>query len=940
MLAVWFDINQAELSFRHDAKHVQSRIAERIGSTDAALTALSGLFRASDRVSEAELRIMARELMTAYPHIYFAGHAWSIGDAERGWLQSQQQGDGFFSFEIKELDENGKLRPAAAREAYFPLQVIEPLQPAMSILVGLDVSAGPVLGRAFDAAISGKRVAATAPLPFGEIGTGYLALRVLRLNAEDPDGPATQDPGPLRILVLGLEASHFFAGIMPAQSDLTLCLHQTGDCDVPEGRLYLHQPDTLSAAALPIGRLRFAQSIDFHDHPLQLVLTAPIQFQDIHVSFVAVFAGVPLLISLTLAFAWRRQRSARQQSAINARLLRENEDRFRDFANATSDWFWETDAQMRYTYVSAPYLAFLRLPLDEVLGRTPHEVAGGEILDPASVERYADALQSNTAFRDIVSRRRFTDGSKYWVRFSAVPHFDHDGRFNGWRGVSTDVTEQQRTQLMLQQGEARFRHLLEAAPVPLAVLSNDVFVYNNGLARELLVGNDDELIGRRGSDFYADAATHRRTKSLLRRDGAVRNLEAEVRCPDGSNIWCEISAVETVFNDEPASLVGYVNVSERKQALEDLKESNDRFRLLTSTIPIPFVVSRVNDGKMLFANREAAGQFGLTADSEDGTAAPDWFAALHRGEVIEAVNARGAVYDVETTVVGPDGDERWIVISGQRLLFGGEPAIATAFLDITARKHSEAALRAAKEEAERANATKSQFLANMSHELRTPLNAIIGFSELMQTGLYGPLGDEHYNEYAKDIRASGEHLLQIINDILDLSRIEAGKASVELDDVPFADLAEDCLRFVKGHAMSENITLAVRNEIGDASIIADLRQMKQVLINLLSNAIKFTPRGGKVEIQGQRDQDGAVCLRVVDTGIGIAAADQKRILEPFAQVESSDARKHGGTGLGLPLARSLAELNGGSLTLDSELGHGTTVTLRFPAAKVRISDAA
>ena len=230
--------------------------------------------------------------------------------------------------------------------------------------------------------------------------------------------------------------------------------------------------------------------------------------------------------------------------------------------------------------------------------------------------------------------------------------------------------------------------------------------------------------------------------------------------------------------------------------------------------------------------------------------------------------------------------------------------------------------------AEDANQSKSEFLANMSHELRTPLNAINGFSDIMKKEMFGPLGDPRYKEYVSDILFSGQHLLSLINDILDMSKIEAGKMNLNPEDISIVDLIEQVIRIVRGRAEENNLTLSY--EGGEMpEIQADMRAVKQVLLNLITNAIKFTPEGGNVTIRSEAKSVGLI-IKVVDTGIGIAADDLHRLSKPFEQIESEHSRQHEGTGLGLALSKSLVELHGGNFKIESELGVGTTVIFTLP----------
>ena len=252
--------------------------------------------------------------------------------------------------------------------------------------------------------------------------------------------------------------------------------------------------------------------------------------------------------------------------------------------------------------------------------------------------------------------------------------------------------------------------------------------------------------------------------------------------------------------------------------------------------------------------------------------------------------------------------------------------------DITDRRRAEAELRQAAEAAELANRSKTEFLANMSHELRTPLNAVIGFAEVMENEMLGPLA-ERYRDYVADIRQSGRHLLELINDILDISKIEAGRLELHEEVLDVQGVTENALRLLRERAQSAQVELI--NEIPASRIYlyADERRVKQILVNLTANAVKFSNPGGQVTISGRRDSDGLI-LQVADQGIGMSPEDVPKALRPFGQIDSGLARKHEGTGLGLPLVERLATLHGGSLEIDSAPGAGTTVTVRFPPSTV------
>jgi PAS domain S-box-containing protein len=312
--------------------------------------------------------------------------------------------------------------------------------------------------------------------------------------------------------------------------------------------------------------------------------------------------------------------------------------------------------------------------------------------------------------------------------------------------------------------------------------------------------------------------------------------------------------------------------------------------------------------------------------------------------VAEALLARLQTHapfrDFTLTVRAKDGSDRTFLVSAVPVFDsdgGGHLGYRGTASDITGLTERERSILAAKESAEQANRSKTKFLANMSHELRTPLNAIIGFSDMMALAIHGPMGAPAYEQYAADINGSAKHLLSIINDILDIAKIEAGRLDLIEEETQVVGLCEVALRLVQERANEQHIDLRFEPGPSLPNVMVDQRAMRQVLLNLLSNAIKFTPPGGEVTLRAQLSTEDDLMLQVCDTGIGMREEDLHRVLEPFVQVENELTRRYEGTGLGLSLSKQLIELHGGRIGIVSKPNFGTTVTVYLPASRLRRS---
>ena len=451
----------------------------------------------------------------------------------------------------------------------------------------------------------------------------------------------------------------------------------------------------------------------------------------------------------------------------------------------------------------------------------------------------------------------------------------------------------------------------------------------------------DELYGRPPSVLWSGRAQAAAVAGLHEAGerGQASRLELACRRKDGSTFWADISAVPVVdeITGDRKLIALLRDRTERRRLEEALRQSESTFRLLFSGNPIPMWAYDVETLRFLEVNDAAVEQYGYSRAE---------FLAMTIGDIapVEAAVPRARRGErVAAPAFGrlgicrhrkADGSEIVVDAISHRLEFDGHPAAIVAAIDVTEQKRAEEETRQAKEAAEAASRAKTELLANMSHELRTPLNAIIGFSEIMQAALFGPLGSVKYDGYIADIRHSAGHLLTVITDILDLAKIEANSFRLEEAVVEPGEIIISALRLVKPRADGVGVLLVYDKHHSGLVIKVDETALKRVLINLLANAVKFSEPGGAVIVRSEFDAQGALAISVADQGIGMTAEEIPIALTPFRQVNSGLQRKYEGTGLGLPIAKQLVEMHGGTLTIASAPGAGTTVTVLLPAARV------
>lgn len=580
----------------------------------------------------------------------------------------------------------------------------------------------------------------------------------------------------------------------------------------------------------------------------------------------------------------------------------------------------------------------------EVLGYNSAPFIGRSVFDGVHSEdrervqkRFAECVKSPGWVSMETFRLPHRDGSWRWMEARTKNLLD-DPDVGAILCVSRDVTDARRLEHQLHEAErlARFGHWRWTKGAPSPTWSDGVLKILDRAAATMSTGGDwyseivhpddrNELLSK-FIDAFEAKETVLCTTRFLAGDGAYRHIKIHAYAePDAHN---EIGALVGLAED----------VTQEMLAREALQCSEAKYRLIAEQASD--VIHHLSpDGRLLYVSPSVESVLGYAPDefmALSGVSShvhPDDLRRLSLG-YREFARKRdmlrleyrfrhraGHYVWLETTmraVREPDGDLKEIIGMTR---------------DMSERKKHEMELMDARERAEAANRTKSRFLANMSHELRTPLNAIIGFSDMLKLEMFGKLGNARYLEYAQLINESGGLLLDLISDILDMSKIEAGKYDLHCEQVDIEKIIEQALKLVHGRAETNGLTVLVRvsPDVARLPFMADERALKQILLNLLSNAVKFTPAGGQIVV-GVVPVDGAVRLRVEDTGRGIAADQIPRLAHAFEQVSNDAELSKQGTGLGLALVRSLAELHGGSIRIESELGKGTCVSVDLPIA--------
>ena len=674
---------------------------------------------------------------------------------------------------------------------------------------------------------------------------------------------------------------------------------------------------------------------DVKDYASTLDQTRIERVKNVYSSLAFYFIGILVsgtILVLLLFYGVQRARRLLDERERTEDRLRESETRFRDFASSASDWLWDTDDRLRFTYFSKGYLERVGANAIAILGKTFEEIAVVQG-DEEKWAEFRDLLARRQPFREFRFRLRTDGASVRFLKVSGIPVFDAEGGLAGYRGTGTDITEQ-----VEAEGEAnRVRTLLEEAVEALAegfiiMDPQDRFVLANGKYRNLYPQLADLLVpgksfedivrqavardaivipaGQDPEDWIAERMRHHRTPG---------HAATEQRLKDGR--WVQINEQVLANGWYVGTRVDITQLKQREQALT-------REALIWEQMYDGVIITDL-DGRITNWNPASESVFGYPAAEMLGRS-PDMLRAPaagqgHTAHVLDTLKRDGS-WSGEFDFVRKDGTEGicQTVVAPLRTDDGAIIAAIWVNQDITVRKRSEEALRAAKEQAESASIAKSRFLATMSHEIRTPMNGVLGMLDLVRDSA---LNDEQQS-YVETARNSAQALLVIIDDVLDFSKMEAGKLSLEITTLDIRDVLEGVLGLLSIQAQSKGIEVAAVIEPNvPTRLRGDPGRLRQIMLNLVGNAVKFTEAGGvgiTIAAESATAERARIRFEIMDTGVGIPQARQTDMFGEFTQADPSTTRRFGGTGLGLAISKKLVELMGGAIGFSSTPGKGST----------------
>lgn len=645
-----------------------------------------------------------------------------------------------------------------------------------------------------------------------------------------------------------------------------------------------------------------------------------------------------VLSILSSSVAWEFERIDQETR------LKNNEQRFKDFVEASSDWQWDSDKEHRFTYISPKVIESTGIPAEAYIGKRRWELSDS---DADTWQEHIDTLNQHKSFKNFDYQTATTGHENRYIRVSGIPVFDDDGEFIGYRGTAQDITDQKNLQLALQESEARYERAMEHVSIwERDLITNDLFMaprllevlgYTTAEFKQLTNGSIESLVHPDDLSGYKD-----RRDTAYAYPNHYYESEYRLRLKSGEHRWFETRGkVFTDDNKKPVRASGIIiDITDRKEMEQSLSDASERAikaeRRLTSAINAiqdSFAIFDVDNRLVMFNDKYKEDREIIADILKPGAKFEELFYEnIMRGGYPEAAGREEEWYQerLKSHLANHDGEEyrlsdgRWMRVTDRKTPDGD---MVSCRVDVTMFKQ-------AQEAAESANKAKSEFLSSMSHELRTPLNAILGFGQLLKNDSKHPIS-EAQQRAVKHILNSGSHLLTLIDEVLDLAKIEAGQERMSIENTNIADVIESCLSLVQTTA--EQHQIEIKNEIDNehSTVLADYTRLKQVIVNLLTNAIKYNTEDGSVTLSTE-NREGTVRLKIADTGPGIPPDKFEELFHPFSRL-GAETTEIEGTGIGLTISKKLIELMDGTIGVDSKVGEGSVFYIDLPMAAVQES---